>query len=317
MRFSLSRSRSTTLWSGRSPLCAVGKAEPSQLVASLIQDSILSSGQSLDAETRAFMEPRFGHDFSQVRIHADEKAAASARAVNALAYTVGRDVVFGVGNYAPSTPQGYKLLAHELTHVIQQGGVSYQPNTPLQLAAADSALERQAESAAAHPVRAGSLAVGSMTTTPSIQRAVDIPASPAGSGTTTTDDNTWCAGWFADHESLSKRAAENYVHTELKGNRGAVEQIECDLFDPGSGAYACTVHFSDGTPIRVIARKDAIIVGVAPIQSMYPPPDRPLCWYGYTCVGANRELVLTKRKCQSAKPAGGSSPGSSGRGPNP
>jgi hypothetical protein len=83
--------------------------------------ALRGGGQPLDAATRAFMEPRFGYNFGQVRVHADAKAAESARAVNALAYTVGRDVVFGTGEYAPQTKQGKRLLAHELTHVAQQG----------------------------------------------------------------------------------------------------------------------------------------------------------------------------------------------------
>jgi hypothetical protein len=66
------------------------------------------------------MEQRFGHDFSQVRIHTDSKAAESARALNAMAYTFGRDVVFGPGRYSPMTSSGTRLLAHELTHTIQQ-----------------------------------------------------------------------------------------------------------------------------------------------------------------------------------------------------
>lgn len=66
------------------------------------------------------MEPRFGHDFSQVRVHTDAKAAESARAVNALAYTIGQDVFFGLGEYMPSEITGQRLLAHELTHVLQQ-----------------------------------------------------------------------------------------------------------------------------------------------------------------------------------------------------
>lgn len=78
------------------------------------------NGQALDGATRAFMEPRFGHDFSRVRVHTDERAAESARSVNALAYTVGRDVVFGCGQYATTTSEGRRLLAHELTHVVQQ-----------------------------------------------------------------------------------------------------------------------------------------------------------------------------------------------------
>jgi Domain of unknown function (DUF4157) len=80
-----------------------------------------SSGQPLDAETRAFMEPRFGHDFSQVRVHTDARASESAEAVNALAYTVGPHVVFRSGQYTPGTSAGQRLLAHELTHVVQQG----------------------------------------------------------------------------------------------------------------------------------------------------------------------------------------------------
>jgi hypothetical protein len=77
-------------------------------------------GQALDTETRAFMEPRFGHDFSRVRIHADAQAADSARAVSARAYTVGQDVVFASGEFSPATTEGKRLLAHELTHVVQQ-----------------------------------------------------------------------------------------------------------------------------------------------------------------------------------------------------
>jgi hypothetical protein len=76
----------------------------------------------MDPGTRAFMEPRFGHDFSTVRLHADGKAAESAKAVNALAYTVGNHVVFGAGQYKPGSHEGRKLLAHELAHTVQQAG---------------------------------------------------------------------------------------------------------------------------------------------------------------------------------------------------
>jgi len=71
---------------------------------------------------RAFMEERFGVDFSNVRIHADSEAARMARALNAEAFTYGRDIYFGEGRYRPETTKGKKLLAHELTHVVQQGG---------------------------------------------------------------------------------------------------------------------------------------------------------------------------------------------------
>ena len=100
---------------------SVQSSDTRQIAAPPIVHEVLASpGQLLDEATRVFMEPRFGHDFSQVRVHADAKAAESSRAVNALAYTVGRDVVFGTGQYAPHTSEGRRLLAHELTHVLQQ-----------------------------------------------------------------------------------------------------------------------------------------------------------------------------------------------------
>jgi|GEM_PF-4380897 len=85
----------------------------------IVHEVLGSPGQPLDAATRSFMEPRFGHDFSHVRVHTDAKAAESAKAVNALAYTVGKDVVFGAGAYQPRTNQGRSLMAHELAHTIQ------------------------------------------------------------------------------------------------------------------------------------------------------------------------------------------------------
>jgi hypothetical protein len=80
------------------------------------------SARSLDSEVRKNFEARFGADFSQVRVHVGSQAAESALAVSARAYTVGRDIVFGAGQYAPGTTSGQRLLAHELTHVVQQSG---------------------------------------------------------------------------------------------------------------------------------------------------------------------------------------------------
>ncbi len=88
-----------------------------------IVDEVLGTpGQSLAESARRTLEPSFGHDFGQVRVHDDSKAAESASAVNAHAYTVGNHIVFGAGQYTPGTNQGNRLLAHELTHTIQQTG---------------------------------------------------------------------------------------------------------------------------------------------------------------------------------------------------
>jgi len=100
-----------------------------------------SDGQSLDAATRAYMEPRFGHDFGHVRVHTDEQAAQSASDFQARAYTVGSDIVFGAEQYAPTTTAGQHLLAHELTHVVQQGSDT----------AAASTVQREPEGATKAP----------------------------------------------------------------------------------------------------------------------------------------------------------------------
>jgi Domain of unknown function (DUF4157)/Domain of unknown function (DUF4347)/Effector protein len=104
----------------RSSLNAEFASQESSRVPPIVDEVLRSRGQPLDAETRAFFEPRFGHDFSRVRVHTDARAAESAQSINALAYTVGGDLVFGVGQYAPETSAGRRLVAHELAHVIQQ-----------------------------------------------------------------------------------------------------------------------------------------------------------------------------------------------------
>src|SRR6185436_21195819 len=82
--------------------------------------ALQSGGEPLAAPARSFFEPRFGRDFSGVRVHADVSAAATAQSVNALAYTHGNHIVFGAGQYQPNTAGGRRPLAHELTHVVQQ-----------------------------------------------------------------------------------------------------------------------------------------------------------------------------------------------------
>lgn len=122
---------------------AIGSS-PEIIAPPLVQHTLLSPGKPLDAATRAWAEPRFGHDFSRVRIHTDAQAAESARAVDAVAYTVGRDIAFDTGKYAPHERDGQALLAHELTHVVQQ---RHAASTPIGIGAADDAYEQEARSA--------------------------------------------------------------------------------------------------------------------------------------------------------------------------
>ncbi|MBN1203503.1 MAG: DUF4157 domain-containing protein [Myxococcaceae bacterium] len=88
----------------------------------IVHEVLRSPGAPLDGETRSFMEPRFAHDFSRVRVHADARAAESARQVGALAYAVKEHVVFAEGQHSPGTGAGQALMAHELAHVVQQAG---------------------------------------------------------------------------------------------------------------------------------------------------------------------------------------------------
>jgi Domain of unknown function (DUF4157) len=109
-----------------------------------VHEVLRGPGQPLDEGVAASMASSLGHDFSRVRVHADPAAARSAEEVGALAYTVGRDIVFGAGQYRPGSPEGRQLIAHELTHVVQQRQQP-QPLGKLEIGSPSDALERQAE----------------------------------------------------------------------------------------------------------------------------------------------------------------------------
>jgi hypothetical protein len=89
----------------------------------VVREALRSPGRPLDNEARNLLGPRFGTDFAEVRVHCGPLAEQSARAIGARAYTVGKDIVLGAGPFSPATPDGRRLLAHELTHVVQQAGV--------------------------------------------------------------------------------------------------------------------------------------------------------------------------------------------------
>ena len=137
----------------------------------------LAGGHALEPATRSLMEQRFMHDFSAVRVHTDARAAASAHAVGALAYTVGHDIVLGARQYASTSGAGQRLIAHELAHVVQQSGAGARVQAKLPVSQPGDSHERQADMAAAR-VTAGQ-AVGAILTPagPAIQRETP-PAKP-------------------------------------------------------------------------------------------------------------------------------------------
>lgn len=112
----------------------------------IVDEVLRKPGTPLEQDARTFMEQRFAHSFADVRVHTGPDAARSARAVNAYAYTVGRDVVFAGGRYAPETAHGRRLLAHELAHVVQQRGAPARGSgAGLQIDSSHSASEHEAE----------------------------------------------------------------------------------------------------------------------------------------------------------------------------
>jgi hypothetical protein len=109
----------TRLWRARAGAHA-GVHRTAGDVSAEVVEALGTEGRPLDAETRSFMESRFGHDFGSVRVHSGKEAARAAHSVGARAFALGRDIAFGERYYAPGTAVGRRLIAHELTHVLQQ-----------------------------------------------------------------------------------------------------------------------------------------------------------------------------------------------------
>jgi uncharacterized protein DUF4157 len=178
-----------------------------------------SAGRTLDRATRNFLEPRFGRDFSQVRIHTDGEAGRSAQAVSAQAYTVRNHIVFGANRYSPHTPEGRKLLMHEVAHVVQQEGAGRESNGQLRVGAPDAAEERDADSmanlATSHGSRAAATApVGARASgAPALRRTVVVDP-PGSAGEILGMFNFLCSGSFTANganisQSCSTTAGES------------------------------------------------------------------------------------------------------------
>jgi hypothetical protein len=201
---------------------------PTHTAPPLVHDVLRSPGQPLDMATRTFMEPRFGHDFSAIRVHADGAAAQSARAVNALAYTVGHDVVFGAGQFQPQSRAGQRLMAHELTHVVQQSGTSSggQIQGKLAINQPGDAFE-QAANAAAGRVMAGAPAGAALTSRDhGIQRetpgsdAAKKPPEQKDAGEVVVEGFKTVAEQAADNNPQVKKVVIDPIKDQLKSQWG-------------------------------------------------------------------------------------------------
>jgi hypothetical protein len=124
---------------------------------SAVHQVVNSPGVPLSADARAFFEPRFGFDFSRVRVHADSSAAAAARAMDAAAYTVGQHIAFASGRYEMHSRRGRHLLAHELAHTVQQSGATHAGE--LQMGSPTDASEKEADRASSSILSHGRVAI--------------------------------------------------------------------------------------------------------------------------------------------------------------
>ena len=239
-------------------------------VPPIVHDVLATPGQPLDPETRAFMEPRFGHDFSKVRVHTDAKAAESAQAVNGLAYAVRNDVVFSVGQYQPHATVGKHLLAHELTHVIQQARSA--ESTRLGFGFPDSAEEKEA-TAAAKALIAGEAYRTKISSTrqvalqqPSLD-ATHLPPAPQIEQEIQPGDVVVRSGTFSGKNPLVTIIGEQYNHGGIALDSQHIHHVESNgyetvtkqsFFDPLNAAGGAVIRFQ-GPYAPIIQRRAAEI----------------------------------------------------------
>jgi len=193
----------------------------------IVHEVLNSPGQPLDKAARDFFEPRFGHDFSKVRVHNDSRAQRSAQAVNALAYTVGEHLVFNSPKFVSSAASGQDLMAHELTHTIQQ---SSQPSyTGLQRQVDEDANDRDEEQGEAHD---GDTPVIVSATTDAEEQDVD------------SGRDLGALGVLAQNSPVQMQAGGKPDQTKKKqpAPPPKITSIDVDL-----STQRLTVHYSDGS----------------------------------------------------------------------
>ena len=170
------------------------------------------SGQSLPDSVRSYFEPRFGHDFSKVRVHTDAQAGKSASDLNARAYTVGNDIVFGSGEFAPRTAPGKSLITHELAHVVQQQNRPVAVQGKLRISSPSDSAETSADAAASAVLAQGSSARHSS----ALQIRHGLRTSSLSHQTIQRAVKTWGGEYDTDKYELTKDPGMDGVDIELR-----------------------------------------------------------------------------------------------------
>ncbi len=184
-------------------------------VPSRIIEAPRTSGNPLNSETRHFMEQRFAHDFSKVRVHTDEQSQRSASTLNARAFTIGNNIVFGSGEYIPGTERGKSLIAHELAHVIQQHSVPVSVQKKLKISSPTDSAE-QAADAAAHMAMDSS----NLYSSTALQIRDQLRAIPSPQLTVQRAVKTWGGEFDTDKYELTKNPGMDGVDIVLRFKPG-------------------------------------------------------------------------------------------------
>ena len=271
-------------------------AAGSDVVPGSVEQVLSGAGRALDAPLRRDMEQRFGRDFSGVRVHADGAAARSAQDIHARAYTAGKQLVFGAGQFAPSTTEGRRLLAHELTHVVQQsaaglagGAGRLLQRAPLKIVGADVSAALQPEerrAAASCAIDCDGASIGTLHAMPLFFHASRGPvlpdatgadgigaalhfirgsgAIPAGNACSTCTDYK-IIQILKTNQTSDARAKESYVD-----NAGGATPFYGDFGKSGKGEHAIPAKYADAgekvrstqsiydTPFRAAAKLTAL-----------------------------------------------------------
>ena len=248
-------------------------------VTAIAQAGLQSSGEPLDADTRASMESRFGHDFSKVRIHTDAPAERSAASLNAHAYTAGQQIVFGKSQYDPHSTRGQQLLAHELTHVVQIDRAGMRPD-PSCITPTNHASEAEAR-AASQP---GELPV--ISTAP-LGLALDGPTTPIPYGTVVMPPEeikgkdphvvrppggTIKAGEKPDEETQKVMAGLAETRTRAMGYLNGTKSEVIMAVDAFKGVAQSQIDAIDGEPSDIQSLIPLLVGAIgAAVSTVFPP----------------------------------------------
>jgi Domain of unknown function (DUF4157) len=256
-------------------------------VPPIVYEVLRSPGQPLDAASRHFMESRFRFSFGEVRVHADQRAAESARALNALAYTVGRDVVFGTGQYAPQFHFGRKLIAHELAHVMQQKKHAQKPEK-LELGRADDAHEHQAlsiERGMEHPAIEGNGPRGSGNLS---SRASESPAGVLQRACLTAAECAGTRSTLTEFVAETEKKPENISKADKRKKACTKVPRDASCTSDGHGASATALT-------NILKAKYASRLGF--ITGIFVNKDIPATWGAVTNDCADFMPPLPGGKC--------------------